>query len=236
MLYGAPMNAACRAVWMAGMGMILGGEIALAEPAIWVGPTYGAPGTTVSVPINITVDTNVTSLQFDLLYNGNYLTNGAATAGPAIGSDLFQSAPEGQGDCRVIVASLSNTPITNGVLVNIPFTIFTNAPDSDQTLSFSNVIMVTPQLDEPPSTQTNGILSIIVPPQFTAVTPTNAGAIHLELSGTAGRTYVIQAATNLMQPVWLPLTTNIATTNLVEFNDPGAATLPQRFYRASAAP
>jgi len=56
-------------------------EIAMATPSMSAGTTSGAPGTTDAVPVSVSIDTNVVSLQFDLLYATNYLTPGTPVGG-----------------------------------------------------------------------------------------------------------------------------------------------------------
>ena len=56
------------------------------------------------------------------------------------------------------------------------------------------------------------------------------GQFWLQLSGVAGRTYLLQGSTNLVN--WITLNTNLAPTNVFNLKDPGASNFPQRFYRA----
>jgi hypothetical protein len=129
--------------------------------------------------------------------------------------------------------SFSNSPLTNGVLVYVPFSISNNAPDMDETLALTNVVVSSPAGTQIPAGASNGVLSIAVPPQFTAIFPTNNGNIHLRLSGTTGRSYVIEARTNFSPAQWIPLSTNIATNGFVELNDVSGSALSSRFYRAA---
>ncbi len=58
----------------------------------------------------------------------------------------------------------------------------------------------------------------------------NAGqGFQLQVSGTTGASYVLQASTNLKN--WTDLITNIATTNFFNLADPGASNFQYRFYR-----
>jgi hypothetical protein len=198
-----------------------------------LGSTVGTPGTTNLVPISVTIDTNVVSFQFDLLYATNYLTPGTPVGGSALADQQLASAVGSPGMIRVLGFSFSNSPITNGVLVYVPFTIATNAPDHDETLVLSNMLLVNASAFVVPVTvNSNAILSITVPPRFSAIFRTNAGAMHLELTGTTGRVYVIQATTNLAQPQWRPLATNTDVTGVLPFDDVSAGAFPSRFYRA----
>jgi hypothetical protein len=56
--------------------------------------------------------------------------------------------------------------------------------------------------------------------------------MHLELTGTTGRVYVIQATTNLAAPQWRPLATNTDVTGVLPFDDVSAGAFSNRFYRA----
>ena len=58
----------------------------------------------------------------------------------------------------------------------------------------------------------------------------SSGAVQVMLTGLAGRTYPIQASTNLTD--WLTITTLTLTNTSGQFVDPAATNFPQRFYRA----
>jgi hypothetical protein len=219
--------------WAGAWLFLLGTAGASAIPSMSLGTTAGAPGTTNLVPISVTIDTNVVSFQFDMVYATNYLTPGTPIGGSALADQQLFSAVVTPGIFRVLGLSFDNMPITNGVLAYVPFTIASNAPDHDEMLTLSNMLLVNVQATNVPVTvNSNAILSITVPPQFSAIFPTNAGAMHLELTGTTGRVYVIQATTNLAVPQWRPLATNTDVTGLLPFDDVSAGAFPNRFYRA----
>jgi len=61
------------------------------------------------------------------------------------------------------------------------------------------------------------------------------GQFQFTLTGTTfGRTNVIRASTNLSN--WVLLRTNLATSNTMEFTDPGAGDFIQRFYQMLELP
>jgi hypothetical protein len=212
--------------------LLFGAANLLANSSMSVGTTAGTPGTTDLVPVSIIVDTNVVSFQFDVLYATNWITPGTPVGGSALADQQLASAVVTQGQFRVLAFSFSNSPITNGVAVYVPFAITNNAPDHDETLVLSNVVLVTAQAESVPVTVvSNATLSVTVPPRFTAIAPTNSGVLHLELTGTTGRVYVIEATTDLVQPQWSALTTNTATNGVAPFDDPSASTFSNRFYR-----
>lgn len=63
----------------------------------------------------------------------------------------------------------------------------------------------------------------------------NDGVMTITFAGIPGRTYYIQASTDLVN--WTTISTNVAGNNgLWQFSDPGTAGLPSRYYRSSAFP
>jgi len=52
------------------------------------------------------------------------------------------------------------------------------------------------------------------------------------ISGTASKTLVVEACTNLATPFWQPLQTNTFITNVLYFSDPAWVNYQERFYRA----
>lgn len=53
-----------------------------------------------------------------------------------------------------------------------------------------------------------------------------------DVSGHIGQVIVVEAATNLFQPVWLPIWTNTITNGSAYFSDPQWTNYPGRYYRA----
>ena len=63
----------------------------------------------------------------------------------------------------------------------------------------------------------------------------NGGVPTLRLAGIPGRTYYVQASTNMS--VWVGISTNVAGTNgLWQVVDADATNYPSRFYRTSNQP
>ena len=217
------------------LGLLLFGAVYThAEPAMSVANTVAAPGTTNLVPVTITVDTNVVSLQFDLTFSTNYLAPGTPVGGKALSDQMLFSAVQTNGALRVLAVSFTDSPITNGVVAYVPFTVASNSPDHDEPLLMTNVVLANAAAESVPVTvNSNAILSITIPPHFSAIFLTNAGTIHLELTGTAGRVYVIQAATNFAPPQWEAVVTNTNITGILHFDDTSAGAVPARFYRAA---
>ena len=52
-----------------------------------------------------------------------------------------------------------------------------------------------------------------------------------DISWASGQTVVVEAATNLLNPVWIPIATNILTSSTSRFSDNTWTNYPRRFYR-----
>ena len=177
------------------------------------------------------------SFQFSLLYSTNTLTPGTPVGGPALSGQLVFGSVLTQGQFYVFAVSYTDSPVTSGVAVTVPFVITNNAPDHDETLVLSNVFFEDAQANTVPVTVTsNTTLSVVVPPQFTAISLTNPGVLHLQLTGSTGRVYVLEAATNLVQPQWSVLATNATTNGVATYSDPAAGSFSNRFYRGRFVP
>ena len=79
----------------------------------------------------------------------------------------------------------------------------------------------------PPVTPPNGKLS--------ASYLKSGGPVQFTLSGAAGRTYIVQASTDMIN--WVPIFTNSApASGLLQFIDSKATNYPSRFYRTVLEP
>jgi hypothetical protein len=209
----------------------------MSAPALWVGRAFGVPGSTATAAIAFMTDTNVPQLQFDLLFETNFLSSGTPTAGPALTDQIILSSQPSPGVRRVQLFSLSNSPMTNGVLVTLPFTIPINAPERYTGLVLTNVTLTnTLHQSIPLVTWTNGTLEILIPPAFTAVQRVTDSSVTLRVASPPSHTCIIQATTNVTQGSWLPVYTNRAPVGTFSFVDSAAAKFPHRFYRAVVVP
>jgi hypothetical protein len=73
----------------------------------------------------------------------------------------------------------------------------------------------------------------LVPVQFIA-SRMFGGAFSLQMSGTPGKSYLLQASTNLTS--WISLSTNVPSTTVLNFSDLNVSNYPARFYRAVQLP
>jgi len=220
----------------ASLGVLMASVVVPAAPLLSVVSTQGIPGSMVNVAISYTSNTNLTGMNFDLLFNTNYLQWEPVIRGNIppdqflLGTNLI--AP---GQFRVLVISSMRMPMSNGIVLYMPFTIASNAPDHNEPLTFTNVAATDAAAEEVALLTNNGVLAVVLPPQISGITPTNGGAMHLAFIGSPGRNYVIQATTNLAAPQWLSFSNILSGDNPV-FDDTTATNVPIRFYRALVVP
>jgi hypothetical protein len=82
----------------------------------------------------------------------------------------------------------------------------------------------------------NGI--VITTNNFPVITAIQVVGSDVEIGVKTGNgsTYVFEETTNLTAASWIPVIEFTGTGGVITFIDPGAATLPQRFYRVGLAP
>ncbi len=217
---------------LAGVGAMLPICAASASPVLSLDSAQAIPGSTTQLAVRFTTDTNVTGLQFDLSFGTNYLQLGSVVRGDSLSDHILGTNLLAPGLFRVLTISPSDTALVNGTIIYMPFTIATNAPDHNEALTLSNFLGVNSNGDLVSLFASNGVLSVVIPPRFGTITPTNGGVMHLEFTGTTGRVYVIQATTNLSPPLWTSLTTNTNVNGIQPYDDVSAPGIPRRFYRA----
>jgi Cohesin domain len=143
--------------------------LAPAAPTLSITSTSGAPGATVQLAVTLLTDTNVSSLQFDLRFNSQFLTAGDPEAGGAVADHVVASSGITEGTLRVALNSFSNLPLTNGVLVFIPLTIATNELLTRENLALTNVVLYNANtIPIHPFKSVNGSLTIAKLPHLTA--------------------------------------------------------------------
>ncbi|HEV2694633.1 MAG TPA: immunoglobulin domain-containing protein, partial [Verrucomicrobiae bacterium] len=139
------------------------------------------------------------------------------------------------------VAATACTPVTVLWFSNsIALTAQTNT-----TLTLSNVMLAMAGNYYAVATASGGsvtssvaVLTIYNPPGIGSVDANFNGSFTLNLLGTPGYTYVLEALTNLSSPGgWLPVATNVLGTNGVwQFTDSQATNYLQQFYRLKQVP
>ena len=111
-------------------------------------------------------------------------------------------------------------PTTNSFLYATPFALTSNATVTANAFEtgFNNSVAAQ-------------AVFIVTPPMifFTSTGFLTNGQFQLGFSGVASSNYVLQATTNFIN--WVPLSTNLAPSNMFNLFDPQATNFPYRFYR-----
>jgi len=203
-----------------------------AEPNLFLGSVSGYPGLTATVPLFFKESSNtpprVVALQADVAFNPALLSSGAAVPGPALGKRVLDSNEPRAGVRRILIYSLNNVPLTNGMIARIPFDVAPGLHVSTAGLLLTNVIMATAAALPAPSTGVNG--AVIINPVFVR----DDGDVSFFFAATPDQKYLIQASTTLTN--WVTLSTNSGTASFIDFTDTEAHTFSYRFYRIIPAP
>ena len=75
-----------------------------------------------------------------------------------------------------------------------------------------------------------GVSAVLWNPRVTTFSVTG-GQFGFNITGPTNAVIVVVASTNLVNPVWSPVSTNILTGGASSFSDPQSSSYPRRFYR-----
>lgn len=209
---------------------------ALGAPAIAVGSTAGAPGGTATVPIYLSGNTRGVAAQFDLAFDANRIALASAVGGGGSPNHILASGQPTNGVLRVVLYSLTNSLLGNGVLINLRLTILPAAPESVMPIQVTNALLadVTAASVQPLTLQAGSLLISLGAGSRLASLNRSAGQVQFQLIGPADKRYVIQGSPDLSS--WIDLATNVLAGGQITITDTTATNLPQRFYRARYAP
>lgn len=186
------------------------------------------------VPVMFASDTQVTAVQIDIAYDSTQLISGSPLPGAVALRHAIGSSEPTNGIRRVVIYSMSNLPLTNGVMLQLPFTRRHRTPDG--IFAITPTVAVASQQDGTaarPVTLVPGSYRLQSggSARFTMLSQTPAGSIQLELSGPVGQIYAIQATADFQ--TWVSLLTNpIPASGVLRLNDSPSSAIRHRFYRA----
>jgi hypothetical protein len=134
------------------------------------------------------------------------------------------------------VAATACTPLTFQWYSNNAALAFPTSPTlklSDLTLASAGNYYVVASANGGSSTSAVATLTVnLIPPAISAVAVSPDGGFSMNLAGSPGYTYILEATTNLFPSNWLPIATNTLGTNgTLPFTDPSATNYQQQFYR-----
>jgi uncharacterized repeat protein (TIGR03806 family) len=121
------------------------------------------------------------------------------------------------GNASIYYTLDGSLPTTHSLLYSGAFNLMSNATVSAAAFEASYINSVAASAS-----------FIVLEEQFLAAGQSN-GVFQMQFGGVTGSNYVLQGSTNLMN--WIPLVTNSASANTVNFADPQSSNLPLRFYR-----
>lgn len=210
--------------------LLIGFVCSASAVSLRVGTVRGFPGNTVEVPVTLRYGSNelrdVVAMQADVLFDASGLSDAAPSSGALLARHTLASSLPSPGVRRVLVYSLENAALTNGLVATIPFTV---APKDYRnfTLTLSNVVLARADGTQVSGTNVNGFIA--VSQVFLAADGHADGFLNVA-SNQVDQCYVIQATTDFQS--WVNVQTNSASGSLLEFADPRASQFPRRFYRA----
>lgn len=202
-----------------------------------LGSPSAGPGENAVVDIQFQSDGSPVAVQFDLHFDAARLAPGYAVAGPAMNGFVVRSGSPGSGVARILVYSDANRALGNGVVARFPLRVLPAAPGGATPLSVSNVVVSsTAGARVEPVSTSGGSVTVRneTAPTFRSPTLAANGQVVLTLEGQDGRSYTLQASSDLVG--WQTLTTAVAARGVAVFTDVLAAAQTYRYYRAVLTP
>jgi hypothetical protein len=96
------------------------------------------------------------------------------------------------------------------------------------------IIDAVPGVASPDGSPAGEIIITAVPQLILLTSPSAAGGnFGFDISGPFNASIVVEACTNLTNPVWIPVVTNVLSNGTNHFSDPNWANSPNSFYRVS---
>ena len=212
---------------------IFSGGNCLASVTLTIGQGTGDQTRTGLVPVSFSSDDPAVAIQFDVQFDDTLVVTGPVLLQSLTTNQVVVSGQPTNGVQRVVIYSLNNTPLPNGVLLNLQLLAGFFAQDGSASLTPTNVIVanaaaqrLAPVILNPGSF----LISSAPAAQFVSAGIQN-GTLELELMGKVGDTFVLQTSIDLIG--WAPLYTNkIPDGGVLRFSDSRVVTNPARFYRA----
>lgn len=212
-------------------------DLAGANSTISVGSANESPGVAATLPVQIQSDAKIVAAQYDVLFDGTTLTSAVAAGGNAVSDHLITFSAPTPGKQRVVVYSPTNAQLTNGLLANLVLSIATNAPAGITTVTLTNAILANAQgLRVEPVSLLPGSLtvSLALNARLGSIVLSTNGQAHFQITGAAGREYIVHASTNLVN--WTSFDPVAVSNGVIHFVDLTARSFAYRFYRVVLKP
>jgi hypothetical protein len=226
-----------RLLWSCTIVLLLAWTaVAHGASSLGLSGAQAAPGGTALVAVQLQLDGTAVAVQFDVRFDASRLRTGFASAGPAAGDHTILSSAPAVGVARVVIYSLANDPLGNGLLVNLPLVVDASAAGGSVPLTVTNVVVadVLGRRIEPVAA-TGAVVNILseAAPQFERPIIAN-GQVALRLNAEEGKTYTLQVSSDLR--TWQNVTDGVVNGGVAVFTESVVAGSSSRFYRAVGAP
>jgi hypothetical protein len=226
-------SSCCAGTWLCILGMLL--ESTRAASQFKIGDGAADLGGTGVVPVSLVTDQAAVGLQFDLTFDPNVLSPGVPVLRDASSKYVVSSSNPANGVQRVLVYSLSNAALTNGIVLNLAFTPRVGSTGRTVSLTASNLIVSSASASAiVPIEMVTGTFATTVDTgaKFTSITKVSESQVELQLTGTIGKSFAVQFSPNLKD--WTAFVTNsIPQGGLLKMNAPIPGKTVNRFFRAA---
>jgi hypothetical protein len=222
-----------RKICFALLLFIFSGVDNIASPTLTIGQGTGDQNTSGLVPVSFSDEDPIVAMQFDVQFDDTLLEVRPVLLQTLSTNQIVISGQPANGVQRVVIYSLNNAPLPNGVLLNLQFRAGFFAQNGTAALTPANVILANAAAQRlGPVTLNSGsfLISSVAVAEFVSASIQN-GSVELQLMGKVGDTFVLQTSADLIG--WSSISTNnIPSGGVLKFIDSGVAPNRARFYRA----
>ena len=211
---------------------------AYAETRFTLGVSTTKAGQEVVLPFSISTDEGAVGFQCDLRFAGEGLKMKPATAGPSLTDHELQTKSFGDDRQRVLVYSKTDTALSDGVVLNIPFEVDPDAANARLTINVLDVVVAGPEgTDIIPEEATVGLLTISDGTSGGSTTTINSvtvsanGSFSFELSSGEDASYRVESSRDLKS--WETLGEFETAGGTLQFVDQSMIDGGARFFRAT---
>ncbi|MFM1942076.1 MAG: hypothetical protein RI897_1058 [Verrucomicrobiota bacterium] len=216
------------ACWLLHAGKVIGAS------TIELGTASGKPGSVVRIPVRLHGDSPVVAGQFEITTDSPYILVDPPEIGAGNTSHRLLSSSTSAASRKLVIYSVSNVALRDGVVAWLPVRLLANSPDVRAALSITNVSLTTRT-----ATAVSPVFSLagavdISGVGFERILRQPEGPVEIELFGREDHTYVVQAASSPSE-AWSNISTNTITNGVIRVVDSSAGS-GTRFYRLLSIP
>lgn len=110
-----------------------------------LGSTNAAAGSVLQLPFNFTNTHQIVGMQFDLKFPVTQVEAGSAVAASETTNHTAESREVSTGTRRIVIYSSSNQLLPSDLVLEVPLTLKTDAPQGGPTVNVSNILLTNAQ-------------------------------------------------------------------------------------------